>query len=331
MANLKTKYLGLELKNPLIVGSSGLTAKAESIIQLAEIGAGAVVLKSIFEEEIQKEYEEAFKKEIGELQNNLEYLDYLDYEIKDERLKKTADLISEVKKSCDIPIIASINCRSVGEWFAYAASLQTAGADALELNISINSTSPTENASKITEQYINIVRKVKEYVKIPVSVKLSPYFTDLPHVISQMEEIGVDGIVLFNRFYNPDFDLNSLSLKPTQVYSNPNDYVWPLRWTSILSKQLNSVDISASTGVHSTDSFIKMLVAGASTVQVVSALYKNGNTYILDFLSALKDWMEKNNLEDLDAVKGVGEKLFPKNSELFERVQFMKYFGGFNE
>lgn len=330
MANLKTTYLGLELKNPLIVGSSGLTSSAESILKLAEIGAAAVVLKSIFEEEIQMEFKDVLKNQLGSMEDNLEYLDYFDYHLKDERLKKTADIISEVKSKSDIKIIASINCRSVGEWFSYAAKLQTAGADAIELNIFRNSVSPNENAATISEQYLNIIRKVKEYVTIPVSVKMSPYFTDLPYITSQMEQIGVEGFVFFNRFYNPDFDLKSMKFSPTQVYSNPTDYLWALRWVSILSKQLNT-NISASTGVHSTDSFIKMLVAGASTVQVVSALYKNGPTYIQDFLAALNDWMDKNSLNNMDEVKSFAKDLFPANSELFERVQFMKYFGGFSE
>ncbi len=330
MANLKTTYLGLELKNPLIVGSSGLTASAESILKLSEIGAGAVVLKSLFEEEIQLEFKDVLKNQIGDMENNLEFLDYYDYHLKDERLKHTANIISNVKKQSDIPIIASINCRSVGEWFSYAANLQKAGADAIELNIFRNSVSPKESAAAITEQYLNIIRKVKEYVTIPVSVKMSPYFTDLPYVVSQMEEIGVDAFVFFNRFYNPDFNLQTMRYSPSQVYSNPSDYVWALRWISIISKQTKA-DISASTGVHSTDTFIKMLIAGASAVQVVSALYKNGSTFILDFLAALENWMDENSFKDLNEIRDFAKDIFPQDSELFERAQFMKYFGGFNE
>ena len=330
MANLTTKYLGLELKNPLIVGSSGLTASADSIIKLAQNGAGAVVLKSVFEEEIQMEYQATFKDHLGEMENNLEFFDYYDYKLKDDALRRTTDLISEVKLNSDIPIVASINCRSVGEWYAFASKLQTAGADALELNLFRMPVSADEDAATITERYLKIIQKVKEHVSIPISVKLSPYFTDLAHVASMMEKSGVDGFVLFNRFYNPDFDLNTKRVVSSHIYSNANDYVWPMRWVSILAGRLNA-DIVASTGVHTPETFIKMLVAGASAVQVVSALYINGPTYILDFLHGLEKWMDSKGLHSIADIQDFGKDLLPKNPEMFERVQFMKYYSDYKQ
>lgn len=328
MANLKTKYLGLELKNPVIVGSSGLTATVESIERLVKNGAAAVVLKSIFEEEIQLEYKETFKNQLGHQENNLEFFDYYDYQLKDDMLQKTAQLISELKSRFDIPIIASINCRSVGEWFAYAAKLEVAGADALELNIFKLSVAPDEDAATILAHYLKIIEKVRAHVTIPVSVKLSPFFADLPHVVSEIEAAGVQGIVMFNRFYNPDIDLENNRIASGQVYSNPSDYAWPMRWISILSDKVKA-DLVASSGIHKPETMIKMLVSGASAVQLVSALYKNGPDYILDFIHGLETWMDKKGLTTIEEVHNYGRKVMPNNPEMFERVQFMRYFGDY--
>lgn len=326
MANLTTQYLGLQLKNPLIVGSSGLTASADSIIKLAENGVAAVVLKSVFEEEIQMEFQETLKNQMGEMENNLEFFDYYDYKLKDDMLKRTAELISEVKSKSDIPVIASINCRSVGEWYAYAAQLQNAGADALELNLFRMPASANESAATIAEKYLKIIEKVKEYVTIPVSVKLSPYFTDLAHITTQMDKAGVDGFVFFNRFYSPDFDLKNKRVVSSKIYSNANDYAWSMRWIAILASQLNA-GIAASTGVHTPETFIKMMVAGAAAVQVVSSLYINGSGYVLDLLHGLEKWMEEMKINSISEIHEWGKEMFPNNPEQFERVQFMKYFG----
>lgn len=326
MVDLSTKYLGLELKNPLIVGSSGLTGSVDSIVKLAASGAGAVVLKSVFEEEIQMEYQDTFKKELGFQENNLEFFDYYDYQIKSDVLRKTADLITQVKEQTQIPVIASINCRSVGEWFAYAKKLEQAGADALELNIFKIPVDASEDSEKIKAGYLNIVEKVIEHVSIPVSVKLSPYFTNLGNIAQRLEKSGARGLVFFNRFYNPDIDIENVRVTSGSVYSNPGDYVLPLRWISLLSKYLKC-DMVASTGVHTPESFIKLLLAGASGVQVVSALYKNGPGYIRDILFGLEKWMEKKDLETVADIHNLGKKAMPANRELFERVQFMRYFG----
>ncbi len=326
MANLSTKYLGLQLKNPLIVGSCGLTGNAESIIKLANNGAGAVVLKSIFEEEIQLEFKDTLKKELGYQDNNLEFLDYYDYQLKNDVLKGTAELIKQVKESTDIPVIASINCRSVGEWYSYALKLQDAGADALELNIFKMPFGTDEDAEAINAVYLRIVEKVKARVSIPISVKLSPYFTNIGNISQRLEKGGVDGLVFFNRFYNPDIDIENIRLISGAVYSTPVDYVLPLRWISILSQKL-SCDLVASTGVHTPETLIKMLLAGASSVQVVSAMYKNGTGYIKDMLYGLEKWMDKKGLETISDIHQLGQKAMPSNPELFERVQFMRYFG----
>jgi len=327
MVNLTTKYLGLELKNPLIVGSSGLTANFESIERLAENGAAAVVLKSIFEEEILLEYKDTLSKELGFQENNLEFFDYYDLQLKDNAIEKTSQLISEIKNKLDIKVIASINCRSTGEWFSYAAKLQDAGADALELNIYRISSSAEENAQTISDNYLRIVKKVMNHVSIPVSVKMSPYFTDTSHMASRLSEAGVAGLVLFNRFYNPDIDLVNNKIVSGQVYSNATDYSWPLRWLAILNGQVKA-DLAASTGIHTPETMIKMLVSGASAVQVVSSLYKNGSDYLMDFLHGLEKWMSEKELETIDDLRNYGKQMMPDNPEMFERVQFMRYFSG---
>lgn len=326
MANLKTSYLGLQLKNPLVVGSSGLTASVESVSKLASNGAAAIVLKSIFEEEIQREFQNTLEVGLGSQDSNLDFFDYYDYKIKDDVLKKQLILIKEIKSSVDIPVIASINCRSAGEWVAYAVKLQEAGADALELNISRLSYSLIEDSNSLVNSYLNIITKVRQHVRIPVSVKLAPWFADMPHVVSRIQEAGVNGVVMFNRFYNPDIDLDGKQVVSGSIYSNANDFYWSMRWISIMRDKVK-IDLAASTGIHTAETMIKMLVAGASAVQVVSAIYKNGPSYITDMLHGLNSWMEKKGLENICQVREYCQGVSPANPELFERLQFMRYFG----
>jgi dihydroorotate dehydrogenase (fumarate) len=326
MSELNTKYLGLDFKNPLIVGSCGLTGTADSILKMIDFGAGGVVLKSVFEEEIILEHEKNLKERLEKQDSNLEFLDYFDYQIKDNLLKKQSQLIRDVKKDTDVPVIASINCYSVGEWFSYAKLLEDAGADALELNLYRIPSKINIQAEEILKGYFEIVKRVKEHVSIPVSVKISPYFTDLGNVVAQFDMLGIDGIVMFNKFYNPDIDINNNRITSGPIYSNPNDYGDSLRWIGLLKEQV-TCDLSASGGVHSPDTLFKMLLAGANSVQVVSAIYKNGPGYIRDLLSGLEKWMEKKELSNMDEVHKFGRELLPNHGEVFERAQFMKYYG----
>jgi dihydroorotate dehydrogenase (fumarate) len=320
----------LKLKNPLLIGSSGLTSSADSILELVEMGAAGVVLKSVFEEEIMLEHEKTLKDQLGQQQSNLEFLDYLDYQIKRDALERTRKVIEEVKKGCDVPVIASINCYSVGEWFSYARLLQDAGADALELNIYRIPSKIGLEAKEILNEYYEIVRRVKEHVTIPVSVKISPYFTDLGNVVSQFDMLGVNGMVFFNRYYAPDFNLESNSISSGNLYTNPGDYTWALRWIAMLSQQV-TCNLCASGGIHSPDSLFKLLLAGADAAQVVSVIYKNGPGYIRDLLSGLEKWMESKGLNNIAQVHDFGRNMLQNQGEIFERVQFMKYFGGYKQ
>ncbi len=301
MIDLTTNYLGLKLKNPLLIGSSGLTDSADSILKMVNFGAAGVVLKSVFEEEIMLEHEKT--------------------------VERTRELIEQVKAASDVPVIASINCYSVGEWLSYARLLQEAGADALELNLyRISLNIGLEEAVDILNGYFEIAKRVKEHVNIPVSVKISPYFTDLGNVVSRFDLLGMNGVVLFNRYYTPDFDLEGDGVTSGPIYTNPADYSNSLRWIAMLNDKL-VCDLCASGGIHSPDTLFKMLLAGADAAQVVSVIYKNGAGYIRDLLYGLTEWMKKKELSNIAEVHALGRKMVHKQDELFGRVQFMKYFG----
>lgn len=325
MIDLSTKYLGLDLRNPLIVGSCGLTNSLADIKGLETKGAGAVVLKSIFEEEILLEYEQVLKN-VAFDENNLEYYDYFDYKIKEDNIRKYIKLIEDCKKEVNIPIIASINCVSSTEWVFFAKKLQDAGADALELNAFILP-SNLERTSTETEQiYFNIVENVKKEITIPVSLKISYYFSNLAKMVKELSETGIDGLVLFNRFYSPDFDLDNQRVISTNVLSSPDDLAISLRWIAIMANR-TSCDLAASTGVHNGAGLIKQLLAGATAVQAVSTFYKNGTAHIARMLKELESWMNVNGYKSIADFRGAMSQEKSHNPAIFERVQFMKYFG----
>ncbi|MBN1251847.1 MAG: dihydroorotate dehydrogenase-like protein [Bacteroidales bacterium] len=325
MANLTTKYLGLELRNPLIVGSSGLTNSVEDIKDLERKGAGAIVLKSIFEEEIMLEFKSVIK-EVEADENNLEYYDYFDYKIKADNIKRYIKLIEDVKKEVNIPVIASINCVTAQEWTFFAKKIQDAGADAIELNAFFLPTDCSKTSQENEKIYFDLINSVSKLVTIPVSLKISYYFSNLARMIKTLSETTVSGIVLFNRFYSPDFDIDNKKVISTHVLSSENDLPISLRWVAIMAERINC-DISASTGVHDGKALIKQLLAGADSVQVVSALYKNGTSHIGTMLKELEVWMDKNGYKTIADFKGSMSQAKSNNPAAFERVQFMKYFG----
>ena len=329
MKILETKYMGLRLKNPIIAGSCGLTSTVDGIKKLADSGVAAVVLKSVFEEEIIKEHEETLKNNLGAFENNMEFLDYFDYQIKDDVLKKMATLIEEAKKEVDIPIIGSLNCATSGEWISYAQQLEKAGVDALELNVFKLPFDIEMEADEQEKLYLSIVEKVKEYVKIPVAIKIAPYSSNLAAMVKKLDDAGADAITMFNRFYNVDFDIMTDEVKAGNPYSSSQDYYNTLRWVSIMSGKVKC-DLSASTGVHSAETAIKMLMAGAGTVQVVSKLYQDGIGSVAGILKNIELWMDKRGYVSIDEFRGSVHHEPKENSERFERVQFMKYFSGHN-
>ena len=325
MANLAIKYLGLDLKNPLIVGSSGLTNSVEDIIKLEEKGAAAVVLKSIFEEEILLEHK-SIMNEVAADENNLEYYDYFDYKIKEDNINKYIKLIEDSKKAVKIPVIASINCTSAHEWTFFAKKIQDAGADALELNAFILPSDLNRTAEQNEKIYFDLIEAVKKELTIPVSLKISYYFSNLASMIKKISETGIAGVVLFNRFYSPDFDIDTQKVISTHVLSSENDLPISLRWVAIMANRIKC-DIAASTGIHDGKALIKQLLAGADAVQTVSSLYKHGIDHLETMLNELNAWMDKNNYKNISDFKGNMSQENSHDSAAFERVQFMKYFG----
>jgi dihydroorotate dehydrogenase (fumarate) len=324
MPDITTTYLGLKLHSPIIVGSSGLTDKPEKIALLEKYGAGAVVLKSIFEEEILMEYEHVLREESpGRYKDD--YLDYFDFRIKEVNLENYLDLIIQAKKAVSIPVIASINCSAAHEWAYFAKKIQDAGADALEVNIFILPSVLAQSAEHIESTYLEIIRSVRNVIKIPLAVKMGYYFSNLAGMISELSRCNINGLVLFNRSYSPDIDIDKMEISSAGVFSSPKDLSISLRWIAIMANRVKC-DLAASTGVHDGNAVVKQLLAGANAVQVVSALYENGPQYLETMNQDLKKWMDKKTFRKIDEFRGLLSQERQVNPALFERVQFMKYF-----
>ncbi len=328
MADLSTKYLGLSLRNPIVIGSSGLTNSVKEIVELDKNGAGAVVLKSIFEEQIILQAEHSMREAVAHDLMYAEYsenLDYIDTHIKEKELGNYLSLISEAKSKVQMPVIASINAVSGTEWTSFAKRIEGAGADALELNIFIMPFNLDKSCEENEQAYYDILKKVKSQVNIPVSVKISPYFSNLGKVVKNLEANGADGVVLFNRFSTPDIDINKMTVTHGDILSHASDIANSLRWVAILAKRVN-MSLAASTGIHDGEAVIKQLLAGATVTQLTSAIYKHGPSYILEVVKFVNDWMESKGFNYIDQVRGKLSQATTENPNAYERMQFMKYF-----
>ena len=324
MANISTRFFGLNLNSPVIAASSSMTGHVEQVLKLAEAGAGAIVLKSIFEEEIYHEFEEELSLRDG-LHSDPEYLDYFDYVIKDENIKKYLKLISETKARTTVPVVASVNCVSSGDWVVFARKIEEAGADALELNMFITPSDLTKSSESNEQFYFKTIENVLQTVKIPVSVKISHYFSNLSGMVKKLADTGIAGITIFNRFYSPDIDIHSETVTVADVLSTPVDYLLPLKWTGILSGQVK-VDLAATSGIHSAETALKFLLSGASAVQIASVIYKEGPSAITKMNQGISDWMDQKGYKSIDDFKG-SLSLAATSAQAWERTQFMKYFG----
>ncbi len=326
MANLETTYMGLKLKNPIIVGSSGLTNSIENIIEITKEGAGAVVLKSLFEEQIIQSANRIFEED--DLNNYYpEALDYIQNYSAENDVANYLNLITECKAKVDIPIIASINCMTSSEWVNFAKKIENAGADGLELNIFILPSNPNKSSNDNEKIYFDIVEKVTKIVKIPVALKLSYYFSGLAKTMEMLSWTGIKSLVLFNRFFSPDIDINKLEIKSSNVFSSPTDLAQSLRWVAMLSENVKC-DIAASTGVHNGKAAIKQILAGAKAVQIASVLYKKGFKEIPFFLKEINNWMDEKSYESIEQFRGKMSIKQSNNPAAYERVQFMKYYSG---
>lgn len=325
MKDLSTTYLGLDLKNPLIVGSCGFTNSVDKIEELAQNGAGAIVLKSLFEEQI-----------LADLSANLESYatdypgatDYVREYTRGNEVDAYLKLIAGAKKAVDIPVIASINCVSAKEWTSFAKSVEDEGADAIELNVSLLPSNPKQTSEQNEQQYVEIVSAVSEMVSIPVALKMSQYSAALANLVQKLNWTGkISGCVLFNRYYRPDIDIDKMVVKSSDLLSTSAEATLPLRWIALLSG-LVEMDLVASTGVHDSEGLIKQLLAGATAVQVVSTIYKNGMGQIATILEGLEKWMDEQSFNEVDDFRGKLSNEKAADPAVFERTQFMKYYGG---
>ena len=326
MTKLSTTYLGLKLKNPIIVASSGLTNSVRKIKELEEAGVAAVVLKSIFEEQINNEVSYLIAKDPQNQYPEAE--DYIHNYTRHHSMEAHLDLIRQVKSEVKIPVIASINCISSKEWTGFAKEFEAAGADALELNIFFVPTGRNESAESIEKLYINILSQVKKEVRIPVSVKVGFYFTNLLSMADKLLANGAKGITLFNRFYEPDINIEKLEMTSSEVFSSPADIRRSLRWVGLVSAAIPKLEIAASTGIHDGEAVVKQLLGGAQVTQVCSTVYINGAQVIAGMLTDLEKFMDKWGFQTIADFRG---KLSYRNIDdpmLYERSQFMKYFSG---
>lgn len=328
MAELATKYLGLTLPNPIIIGSSGLTRSMAGLKSLEKSGAGAVVLKSLFEEQIHMDADQNRSEAMRNYMIYTDYsetFDYLDLHYRNTIVSEHLDLIREAKKELSIPIIASINCITPTEWVSFAKKIQQAGADAIEINLAFQTIRVTKSSNDIEQLHCDIVSKIKKEITLPVAVKISPYFTNLAQFITKLTDCGADGIVMFNRFFSPDINIDDFKVLPSDMYSTANDFHNALRWIAVMKDKVAS-NFCASGGIHNGETIVKLILAGASAVQITSAIYKNGEQVINQMLTTLSEWMERKGYNYTDQFKGALSQYKSSDAAQYDRIQFMKYY-----
>lgn len=322
MISTETKYAGLTLKNPLIVGSSGLTNSAKRNKEFEKAGAAAIVLKSLFEEQIDMQGDELLQ----DSSNFPEASDYVRNYVKAHQVDQYISLIKETKSVCSIPVIASINCYKSDAWAEFARQIEDAGADALELNVFFLCTELNFSFNEIINLYTSVLEKVKSKISIPIIIKLGKYFSNVPALVNTLKNNGADGVVLFNRYYQPDIDINSMQLVSGQVFSSHSDLSDTLRWTAFVSGMVPGISIASSSGIHDWEDVIKCIVAGASAVQLCSTVYTHGAGIFSQILTCIEEWMHQTKYRSLSEIKGKLSFSNAENASFYERSQFMKYF-----
>ncbi len=321
MSDLSTSYMGLNLKNPIIAASSSLTSSLDGVKKCEDAGAGAVVLKSLFEEQITSDK----NRMVGDM-NFDAYTDAYDFfnaASTDYYLDEYLGLVEDAKKALSIPVIASVNCVSPGKWTDYAERFENIGADALELNMFILPSSTTTTGSEIEETYLKILTDINKNINIPVAVKIGYHFSGMGNFINRAAEMGANGIVLFNRFYKMDIDIDNLSLKAAPILSGPSEIHLALQWIALMSGEIPA-DFSAATGIHDAEGVIKHLLAGAKSVQLCSTLLKNGVNRITDIKTGMEKWMEKKGYEEISDFNGILSQENSSHPEAYERSQYIK-------
>jgi len=321
MAQLETTYLGLKLRNPIVVSSSGLTSDLDKIKTLEKSGAGAIVLKSLFEEQINFE-----AKHLSSGTDYPEAWDYVKYYTRNSSVNDYLNLIKQAKAAVSVPIIASINAVTAKEWVNFAQDIEKAGADALEVNVYVLPTDKNASAEAYEQVYFDLAEKLKKILSIPFSFKLGRHFSNLVGFVERLNAADVPGVVLFNRFYEPDIDIDTMQFRAAEVFSTPAELRDSLRWVGIVSSKVERIDVAASTGVHDSSAAVKQLLAGAQVVQVCSVLYKNGLEHLSKIVEGLDEWMDKKGFASVEEVRGKMSYAKIENPQVYERAQFMKYF-----
>jgi dihydroorotate dehydrogenase (fumarate) len=323
MADLRTRYLGLELRSPLVASSSPLTGTLDGLKRLEAAGAGAVVLPSLFEEDLAEEAREV---------DALLATGATGAEARAGRPQQAGygagaaaylALVEQAKASLSVPVVASLNGVSRGGWVRHAARLEQAGADALELNIYYVSSGPGQSASEVEWRYLDIVRAVRQAATVPLAVKLSPYFSSLTNMAGQLAEAGADGLVLFNRFYQPDLDVETFEVVPSLELSTSAELRLPLRWIAILHRR-HRMSLAASTGVHSAEDVIKALLAGADVAMMTSALLRHGPDHLAQVEARLGGWLDRHGHGSPDQVRGKLSQRSVRDPAAFERANYLK-------
>lgn len=328
MADLSTSFAGLKLTNPIIISSSGLTKTAESNAHLAEAGAGAVVIKSLFEEQITFETSRMLDDNFS---IHSEGADYISTYVRQQKVDDYLKVIRESKQATSIPVIASINCHSDSEWVNFAKEIEKAGADALEINILALQTKNAANYEygAFEKEHIKILKHLKQTINIPVIMKLGNNFTNPVALVEQLKLSGADAVVLFNRFFPFDIDIESMNTSSGQVLSSEVELSNPLRWTGIVSNAVKKLDIAVSGGVHDGAGVIKSLLAGASAVELCSVIFEKGPAHIKTMIDSMEAWMGSHKYDTIAQFKGkLNAGSGREDADLFERTQFIKYFGG---
>ncbi|MGB3976236.1 MAG: dihydroorotate dehydrogenase-like protein [bacterium] len=321
MVDLSTEYMGLKLRNPLVVGSSSLVKSAKDIKKWQDAGVGAVVMKSLFEEQIRMEAGDVFDKAGGD--RHTEGYDYIMNTKMEFGSNEYLKIVEEGKKIAHIPVIASVNCSTPKGWTGYAISLQDAGADALELNISVMPTNPLITSEDVEERVLSIVSKVVSKISIPVAVKIGPNFSAPAKLVRDIVWRGAKALVLFNRFYQFDIDTDHMRIKPGHSLSSSVEICQALRWIAILSGRLNT-SLAASTGIHTSKDVLKALLAGADVAQLCSTLYMNGVSVIPQILDGITAFMKENEFNTLSAFRGILSQQYSEQPESYERLQYIK-------
>ncbi|MBN1260161.1 MAG: dihydroorotate dehydrogenase-like protein [Anaerolineae bacterium] len=325
--NLATTYLGISLRSPIVPSASPLTRDLDTILKMEDAGAGAVVLHSLFEEQIEREahlLDEVIEDTKYRYAESVDFFPPLEEFRRDE--EHYLELIREAKEALAIPVIASMNGFSAGSWTRYAKLFEEAGADAVELNIYYIPTNPAITGQLVEDLYVDILSAVKSQISIPVTVKLSPYFSAMANMAKRLEAAGADGLALFNRFYQPDIDVKALETRRRLALSTSEEIRLPLRWIALLYGRVNT-SLALTTGVHTVEDVIKGVMAGADAVHVCSVLLKEGIGKIRELSSELAIWMEAKHYSRLDQMQGILSHKNTPNPEAFERANYVKLIG----